>query len=242
MLGKTVFDYVPLHPALTNPKKVHRYLITVWKQKESLDIDKSAWKAQAENDRKLAALRAPHERLTEGPGELAMEYRERSIPFPTLKFARDHGLTLAGFSFITSSFNIETLDLVKKLGLHQPVYAKVRQATSKNLVEKLETATMIAATLPSSLKDISKQSVKALNEAHPQILPVATFPTRRDLKALDQGDKGPYVLKVEGKKQVRLSVFGAVGLSKRNQLEKDVVLKGSIKETVKMRPYRFANA
>lgn len=117
-IGNTIFDYVPAHPALSNPKTLHRYVVSVWKQaSEKLAIDKEEWKKQASQEREQAKSLSSFNRIAEGEGELKMEYRERGIPFPTMRFAQAHNLELAGFAFFTSTFNVDSPKLFQDLGI-----------------------------------------------------------------------------------------------------------------------------
>lgn len=115
-VGRTIFDYVPMHPSLSNPKKAHRYTVSIWKQSSpELQISPESWTEIANVERAKYQSQPAHKRLVEQDGELAMKYRERSIPFPSQKFAVDHGLTLAGFGFFNSSFTLQSPDLFTKL-------------------------------------------------------------------------------------------------------------------------------
>ncbi len=114
--GTVVFDYVPPHPPLSNPKKQHRYLLSLWKQSKDLEIDIQQWKAIAQAEREKAKLLEPHHRIVEGNGETKMNFRERMIPFPSLKFAQSFGLELGGYGFFTSSFTSKTPEIFQSLG------------------------------------------------------------------------------------------------------------------------------
>ena len=121
--GCTIFDYVPMHPALSNPKKQHRYLFTVWEQPQGKQLTdellaaKKEWSLSANAERESKDSLPLHVRLYEGDVEKSLEYRERFVAFPTLKLAEKYGLCLKGFAHYTSGFSINTPAVFKKLGM-----------------------------------------------------------------------------------------------------------------------------
>ena len=113
-----------MHPALSNPKTQHRYVLTVWQQSKGeklapkLKAAKDEWRTFAQKAKtKAASLFPPHRRLHDGERESAMEYRERFLAFPTLKFADSYGLSLKGLAHYTSGFTVDTPLVFKQLGM-----------------------------------------------------------------------------------------------------------------------------
>ena len=86
--------YVPPHPALSNPSKVHRYVFTLAKQRGPLKID------------------------------VKDDVLERGRLLPMATFLAQHELEWKGFGFVTSVWNKDTPLVFKHLGIHEPVYGK----------------------------------------------------------------------------------------------------------------------
>lgn len=87
-VGSVVYDYVPPHPPLSNPRKEHRYLITLWKQSKELSLEKHS--------------------------DLA--YAQRGTFLPSMKFAKDNGLELDSFAWFKSSWDRDSSAIMQKLG------------------------------------------------------------------------------------------------------------------------------
>ena len=119
--GKTVLPYVPMIPPLQNPKKLHRYVASVWEQPKDfgsvVEQLKSNWLQKAAEKRKAALQLEPHQKIHESDGELAMNFRERFEVGPASKFAKENGLSLVGYGFYTSTFNVDTPQLMSDLGI-----------------------------------------------------------------------------------------------------------------------------
>jgi len=49
--GDVIFPYIPPHPALSNPRKNHRYLFLALKQQKKIKIPLDAWKDKAQKRR-----------------------------------------------------------------------------------------------------------------------------------------------------------------------------------------------
>ncbi|KAJ1339491.1 hypothetical protein BSLG_005901 [Batrachochytrium salamandrivorans] len=92
------------------------------------NIDMSKLQLQAETDRAQMANAQKDlplsSRFHETEGEMALQMRERFLVAPTMKFAKDYNLELAGFGFITSSWVPETSHVFTGLNIHEPVYGK----------------------------------------------------------------------------------------------------------------------
>ncbi|KAJ3251766.1 hypothetical protein HK103_002073 [Boothiomyces macroporosus] len=86
-VGSVVYDYVPPHPPLSNPRKEHRYLITLWKQSKELSLEKHS--------------------------DLA--YAQRGTFLPSMRFAKDNGLELDSFAWFKSSWDRDSSAIMQKL-------------------------------------------------------------------------------------------------------------------------------
>jgi hypothetical protein len=208
--GNVVFDYLPLHPALSNPKSNHRYQLSLWKQPSSLKIDKSLWSLQSEKDRKASKSLAPHSRLYESQSEIDLEIRSRSIFLPTLAFTKKHNLTLSGLYLFTSTFNIQVPGIYAKLGLHQPVFGNFRPLHARHTLRKIDASTDLAK---KGLKNLDSLDLKKLNHGYKTTLAQPHLPTRRDLRVTrPEVEVYKPSLRKENGKVKRLGVYGAVGL------------------------------
>ncbi|KAJ3269914.1 hypothetical protein HDV01_000801 [Terramyces sp. JEL0728] len=122
--GSVVHDYVPPHPPLSNPRKEHRYLITLWRQSKELSLEK--------------------------PSDLA--YEQRGAFLPSMKFAKDNGLELESFAWFKSTWDTDSSSIMQKLGVHEPVYGVVRNETLDYLKRKIQVSTELAATSPDDVQ------------------------------------------------------------------------------------------
>ncbi|KAJ3308880.1 hypothetical protein HDV04_000721 [Boothiomyces sp. JEL0838] len=123
-VGSVVYDYVPPHPPLSNPRKEHRYLITLWKQSKELSLEKHS--------------------------DLA--YAQRGTFLPSMKFAKDNGLELDSFAWFKSSWDRDSSAIMQKLGIHEPVYGVVRKETLDYLKRKIQVSTELAKTNPDDIQ------------------------------------------------------------------------------------------
>jgi hypothetical protein len=208
--GNVVFDYLPLHPALSNPRSNHRYQLSLWKQKSPLQIEKTKWTLKSEQDRILAKSLPPHQRLTESQSELDLEIRSRSVFLPTLQFTTKHNLTLSGLYLFTSTFTIKVPEIYTKLGLHQPVYASFRNLHARHTLRKIDASTLLAK---KGLENLDGVEMKKFNHGYKDTLPQPHLPTRRNLR-VDTPEIEVYSpsLRKENGRVKRLGVYGAVGL------------------------------
>jgi hypothetical protein len=237
--GNVVFDYMPLHPALSNPKSLHRYHLSLWKQPTStyLTINKSEWSKTASQERLKSQSLPPHQRLNESSREVELEIRERSLPLPTMAFATKYGLRLSGLSLFTSTFNINTPSVYHALGLHQPVYGTIKEETVEHLLRKLENAQEAAR---NGIEALDSTELKKLNHGYKNVLPQPRLPTRRDLRVPTLGVKSEVpvsdsIRKANGRLK-RLTVFGAVGLIKNDKNDFASGFRGEL-----LRKFRDAN-
>lgn len=239
MPGNVIFDYLPLHPALSNPKSNHRYQVSLWRQSGPLSIDKSEWTNQAQVDRDYSTRLPPHQRLTETERERELEIRERFIPLPTLAFTKKHDLKLAGLSLFTSTFNINTPSVYKSLGLHQPVYGLVKKDTVPHLLRKLDVSTELSQ---QGIESLDSDSLKRLNHGYASTLSQPRLPTRRDLRVTVEEEKETKasIRKTNGRLK-RLTVYGATGLVK-NSGDVSNGFKGVIRDEYQNGPSNYHNA
>lgn len=260
VVGNVVFDYVPMHPAISNPKKQHRYVLSVWAQpnnrplKDKLNSAKVNWNIKAQLDKKNAANLPPHAKLCDGDGEERIEYRQRFMAFPTLKFAEVYGLTLKGLSHFTSGFSITTPAVFKQLGLHQPVYGpKIKPEMEHNVVSKLDTCREIAEKVTEMTSDLAKlenvidrDTLKRLNHGYRQNIRPVPLATRRDLKYLKAtagsaeaaAKNAAFVQSAkQSVKRVNLTVWGAAGLARLESGFQG----GAIVERIKEKRSRYEN-
>ena len=115
-VGKTVFEYMALHPQMSNPKRKHRYLLSIFKQPPSFQLNKDSI------------------------GTGTDDYSSRRIG-STLKFQTLNNLELLGVAYFSSSYTSQTSSIFTALGLHEPVYSKIIGSPRK-LVEKIQKTTL----------------------------------------------------------------------------------------------------
>lgn len=117
-VGDVIFDYVPLHPAHSNPKQSRRYLFTLLKQKERIDpvsLKQNIVDQARKRDLALAKMNVTFPPLQEASARL--ESSARSCVGPTWKFICDQNLEVAGYGFLRSSWNLYTPSIYKSLGI-----------------------------------------------------------------------------------------------------------------------------
>jgi large subunit ribosomal protein L35 len=91
--GNTVLEYAPPHPALSNPSKQHRYVITVLKQNDAFNSDQL---------------------LSKITDDLKDSSRAHFLPLRA--FMKTYQLEWAGFGFFCSTWNTKTSEIFAKLG------------------------------------------------------------------------------------------------------------------------------
>ncbi|KAJ8329773.1 39S ribosomal protein L38, mitochondrial [Batrachochytrium dendrobatidis] len=168
--GNVVFPYIPPHPTFSNPRRVHRYVVTLFKQPNKttpLNIDMSKLQLQAETDRAQMANAQKDlplsSRFHETEGEMALQMRERFLVAPTMKFAKDYNLELAGFGFITSSWVPETSHVFTGLNIHEPVYGKKYNQFPKTLALRLHASKEMMSELNKPIAQLTREEIKKLN-------------------------------------------------------------------------------
>ncbi|KAL2911782.1 39S ribosomal protein L38, mitochondrial [Polyrhizophydium stewartii] len=189
--GNVVLDYIPPHPAFSNPRRVHRYLFTLFKQptdklKMSLGSvraaaqrqrNKAAAEQAAEAAAEAAAPEASHKpgaklgtaarRAFEGEGEMAIALRERFLVGPAMLLAKTHQLELAGFGFVTAGWKPETSHVFSALGIHEPVFGKPFKILNNELALRLDAAAqMVGASqaTPTQLQQLAHGDLARLNQ------------------------------------------------------------------------------
>ncbi|KAJ1343005.1 hypothetical protein BSLG_002430 [Batrachochytrium salamandrivorans] len=140
--GTVVFDYVPPHPTFSNPRRA--------------DIDRCAMS-------KLSETEPLSNQFIENDGEKALSVRERFLVAPTMKLAKDYGLTLAGFGFTTSGWNPETSHVFTGLGIHEPVYGKMYASHPKTLASRLNASTEMVSTMTTPIHQLPRTELAKLN-------------------------------------------------------------------------------
>ncbi|RKO85456.1 hypothetical protein BDK51DRAFT_33471, partial [Blyttiomyces helicus] len=186
--GKVVLPYVPPHPAFSNPKRLHRYVITVLRQPEPnvpisferLQAAAEEAKAQAERDAKILAAEKktkrekraealaakeevpPHRKDYVGEGEKKLHIKERTVILPTMKFARDYGLEVASYGYFCARWDIDTPQVFTRLGIHEPVYGREAMPDPIRFVREVDTATKLASSLTESLRSLTKETLTKL--------------------------------------------------------------------------------
>ncbi|KAJ3235209.1 MFT2-Corn MFT-like protein [Chytriomyces hyalinus] len=184
--GKVVLPYIPPHPANSNPRKTHRYLLTIFEQPEgkSLDFSIEAIRTEAiKNQMSSNQSRAAWEKDFLGEKEEAMHFVERGT-FSTWGFATQHELTVAGYAFFTAGWNLHTPDIFTRLGIHEPVFGAFPQNPTDQ-VHKVNQATTNAVNLlgDSLLSSLSLSQIQQLNRGTVPVVPRFKLPTRASIKA-----------------------------------------------------------
>ncbi|KAJ3407518.1 MFT2-Corn MFT-like protein [Chytridiales sp. JEL 0842] len=219
--GNMVLPYLPPHPPNSNPRKVHRYLLTVFEQKEkgAVQIDLGTLKAAAlrereaglEVKRKALAMQRRNksdgtevevpawEKKIVGEREEELLVLERGqVPTWGLRRAAVEGvqgevdsLSVAGWAFFTSGWNLYTPEIYTRLGIHEPVYGQLRNAT--DLVHKIANSTSVAQSL--IRERLASLAPKAASTEAEEAEPLATSTLAslepRSLNALNSGSVAP---------------------------------------------------
>ena len=102
--GEVLLDYIPPHPALSNPRKNHRYLFSLL---ESNTIGSKI--DTCEFQTLLKSVQESGQRPEMNPSA-------RFSLGPTYKWIKDHGMNLVGYGLFTSVWNRNTCQIYKGLG------------------------------------------------------------------------------------------------------------------------------
>lgn len=124
--GKTIIEYVPPHPAFSNPKKMHRYVFTVLRQTTGT----------INSDPILSSITT----------DLSDDSRAHFLPLR--KFMKDFNMEWSGFGFITQTYSPTlTPSIFKSLGIHEPMYAK-STTNKQTILHRQKEKTKHFATIP----------------------------------------------------------------------------------------------
>ncbi|KAJ3108567.1 MFT2-Corn MFT-like protein [Phlyctochytrium planicorne] len=260
--GNIIFPYVPPHPPNSNPRKVHRYVLYAFGQKDGQvgsKIDMKEIKSKvAERFGKIDSSDISHRKSVYGEGEQKLQVRERSV-FPAWKLKTDFHMSLAGYAFFTSSYNIHTSDIFTRLGIHEPVYGSVKHANM--MVSQIQTATEVASGLAANgpISALSATELAPLNFGKVEAPPLVKRTTKRMLeaqkmeedwrkqvearnaKAATKGGKKEAAVATTGKKVPRVTVVGSAGLVKAKETDVAGKLVGGLTKKVLYKPYRYRN-
>ncbi|KAJ3284680.1 MFT2-Corn MFT-like protein [Rhizoclosmatium sp. JEL0117] len=183
--GNVVLPYVPPHPANSNPRKTHRYLLTVFEQQGDapLNVQLESIRDEALNFRRGELDKKVWEKDIIGEKEEAMKFIERG-GFSTFGLGVKHGLTVAGYAFFTAGWNLHTPDIFSRLGIHEPVYGEFPK-NPLDTVHKITQATHTAASTIGDklLTSLSLQEIQRINSGIKPVVPRFKLPTRSSLKA-----------------------------------------------------------
>ncbi|KAI8926390.1 phosphatidylethanolamine-binding protein [Entophlyctis helioformis] len=249
--GNVVFEYVPPHPAFSNPRKVNRYVLIALRQSgPNIKVDMDKLKASAESQRVLAEQRMTKEgrslaeRPVEGEGEKALSTRERFLALPTMKFAKKHNLELAGYGFVTSSWNVHTPHMFTGLGVHEPVFGKQYRTRAADQAIRLGAATDMAASLKVPVSQLPRDMLTNLNAGRRPSFDVSRVVTSGDIqldlirkKQAEAAASGTPVTKVSGKKAKAAAAAAAAGTARSAGLAVNAAAAGSRPKTHRLTEY-----
>jgi hypothetical protein len=184
--GTTIFNYLAPHPALSNPKKTHRYAFTLLKQENKIGKDIQSFKKEYvqaiprssilyKDSRAFLAKNEEKENAKD-----ALNYEERKY-FNTLSLSKLHSLTPAFTCFFTQVYTADTSKVFETLGIHETVYGKVFD--QKKLSRKI-------ANSVSSLADGESEAVHRKYKL-PTRMQLKAEKKRADLKLKPLAEKEP---------------------------------------------------
>ncbi|KAJ3356986.1 MFT2-Corn MFT-like protein [Entophlyctis luteolus] len=184
--GNVVFPYIPPHPANSNPRKIHRYLLTLFEQRpdQKISVDLNDLRTSALNLVAANKSKRDWEKDYHGSREEEMKFIERG-GFSTYGFCHKHGLTVAGYAFFTSNWNIHTPEIFSRLGIHEPVYGEFPKDPVET-VHKIANATRAAESLVAAdrvVSSLAPAQMTTLNEGILPVVPRFKVPTRASIKA-----------------------------------------------------------
>ncbi|KAJ3196264.1 hypothetical protein HK101_009529 [Irineochytrium annulatum] len=263
--GKVVLPWVPPHPANSNPRKAHRYLMTLFRQKGPIEVDIGEAREQGEALMKKAMeTKKPHERVAYGEGEKKIGLLERGF-FPTWGFKEKYGLEVAGMAFFISTWNVHTSNVYTRLGIHEPVYGSLAARNTARQINEFKASTTIASRLSTdALASMSPRQLRALNFGKTPRPQSIELPTRASMKlikmkkddaelavelAKKRAEKGKSVKKVAGevkgggrrRKLARITTTGAVGIVRSKEGDVAGDGEGVITRRVLRKRWRYKN-
>jgi phosphatidylethanolamine-binding protein (PEBP) family uncharacterized protein len=193
--GTTVFPYVPPHPANSNPRSIHRYVLAVLKQNGKVDVSSSSFAAQ-----KSDASFDMWEKDYIGDREKELLVRERGA-MSIQRMASDFGMSVEGFGFFTSGFNLHTPDIFTRLGnvriftfhiqfcsigIHEPVYGEFPNkpiAAAHKIKQSISHVKNASIGEKLVLSTLSLAQIKSINTGEQPQIPKYKLPTRSSLAA-----------------------------------------------------------
>jgi hypothetical protein len=101
--GETIFPYIPPHPPLSDPRKVHRLLFTLLESKnigEKIDVER------------IKSMINVSEEGTERP---ELKSNARTALGTTYKFINDFDLKVEGYGILSTGWNVYTPDIFTRL-------------------------------------------------------------------------------------------------------------------------------
>ncbi|KAJ3218910.1 MFT2-Corn MFT-like protein [Dinochytrium kinnereticum] len=250
--GNVVLPYVPPHPPNSNPRRLHRYVLYAFRQpKQGVTVDWAETAKAVEARYSGVDKKKPFLKSVYGEAEQKLQVRERGL-FPAWKFKTDHNMSLAGFAFFTSSYNLHTSDIYSRLGIHEPVYGELRQVPS--LVNKIQIATAVATDLASKgpLSSLSATDLAPLNTGvvAPPRLPRRT--TRRMIEAEKSKEaweakdatkkiRAKALVREGDRKIPRVTTIGSVGIVRAKEGDVAGKVVGEVTKKIMLKPYRYKN-
>ncbi len=140
---------------------------------------------------------------------------KRASFLPTMKFAQDHGLELAGFGVVTSTWNIYTPRIFEDLGLHEPVYGSVAEHSRFALAKKIDNAKQIAETVDETQLD--PKLLKHLNQGSRLPMEHVRLPTKLSLALSKRLETHPVPELPTRQRVPKLTLVGAAGWVKAKE-------------------------
>ena len=216
--GDVVFDYVPFHPAHSNPRKQRRYMFVLLKQTEKVDIEelKSILKKRSIGKQSSNLFSAKTSKI---------QVLERGALGPILQYSKDVKSDIDGYGFVTSGWNIYCPEIFKSLGIHEPVYGKLTVNEEKMFVDKL----IVSMDHLKNTENVYTDIVDSASTPYPIILTKSNSQAPIVTKLVDlvnQGKKSvdPFIHKPN-------RILDKI-LDDRKNLDDSLVLKKSKKENV----------
>ncbi|KAI9351441.1 phosphatidylethanolamine-binding protein [Obelidium mucronatum] len=184
--GTVVLPYIPPHPANSNPRKNHRYLLTVFEQEGEtpVNVKLESIREEALKLRQGELEKKPWEKDFLGEKEESMNFIERG-GFSTWGLGSKYGLTVAGYAFFTSQWNLHTPDIFTRLGIHEPVYGDFPK-NPMDTVHRMEQATLTTKSAllgDKLLSSLTLKEIQQLNSGKTPLVPKFKIPTRASIKA-----------------------------------------------------------
>jgi phosphatidylethanolamine-binding protein (PEBP) family uncharacterized protein len=139
--GTVIFPYLPPHPALSNPRKAHRYVLTLLEQPSKLSLTPKQFEQEYLKNvsKKSPFFQLARDQLRNESSEgnqikeaLNAQIRNDSKQitirklFNNLSIENTFGMKPKGLGFFTQTYTEETSQVFKDLGIHEKVFGTVR--------------------------------------------------------------------------------------------------------------------